>query len=277
MNNDLIQRVDAVLQDAAQHRYSVSRIYAAYNEALSKNDQPQTCASCLRNRVRELRVWRDDIDKIEQEKFKEDNSKILKDNNPKITDLGLDKGKVGGDETVTTIKTIIGDLQIKGGLGKTVLEGKKIADALMADTFMIIEGERFTVVDDETEQPATVIFTPANEGANHGIATDIKGKPAPAYVYEQNGKAYLVSGDLGAYTEVTGEPIAEVKDFDIMDVTDKEGQPHKIKFVFEEGEKGKATLIDGKALKAGTYTTKEGDTVAVQPGGKATLKVQDLL
>lgn len=140
------------------------------------------------------------------------------------------------------------------------------------ETFMIIDGERFTVVDDETEQPATVIFTPASEGASHGVATDVKGKPAPAYTYEQEGKAYLVSGEEGAYTEVTGEPIAEVKDFDVMDVTNKKGEAFKIKFVTVEGDTGTVTQADGKALNAGTYTTKDGDVVAVQPGGKATLK-----
>lgn len=157
--------------------------------------------------------------------------------------------------------------QLPKQLGDAAHQGAPIKE-----TFMIIDGERFTVVDDETEQPATVIFTPASEGANHGIATDVKGKPAPAYVYEQDGKAYLVSGEEGAYTEVTGEPIAEVKDFDLMDVTNKKGDTLKIKFVSEDGEAGIATLADGKALAAGTYTTKDGDTVAVQPGGKATLK-----
>ena len=61
-------------------------------------------------------------------------------------------------------------------------------------------------------------------------------------------------------------------DFDLMDVTNKKGEAFKIKFVTIEGDTGTATLEDGKALAAGTYMTKEGDTVAVQPGGKATLK-----
>lgn len=66
--------------------------------------------------------------------------------------------------------------------------------------------------------------------------------------------------------------VDEAQDFDIMDVTNKKGEAFKIKFVTIEGDTGTATLEDGKALAAGTYTTKDGDTVAVQPGGKATLK-----
>lgn len=81
--------------------------------------------------------------------------------------------------------------------------------AIYVETFIIIDGERRTVLDDDN-QLTTVIFTPAEDGAHFGKATDVDGKPAPAFVYEQNGKAYLVTGEEGDYTEVTGEPIAEV-------------------------------------------------------------------
>lgn len=79
-----------------------------------------------------------------------------------------------------------------------------------------------------------------------------------------------LTGELEAEEAKAG--VEEAQDFDIMDVTNKKGEPFKIKFVSEDGEAGIATHADGKALAAGTYTTKEGDTVAVQPGGKATLK-----
>jgi len=53
----LVARVKAVLADAEKHKYSVSRVYGAHNAAFKKNDIPQTCSSCLRNRVRELKAW----------------------------------------------------------------------------------------------------------------------------------------------------------------------------------------------------------------------------
>lgn len=228
----LLDQVKAVLEDKANNKYSTSKIYAAHNAVFNKTETPESCASCLRKRADALLKW--------------------------YTDREVSKKTDGAKEVIDNLPKQLGDAAHEG--------------APIKETFMIIDGERFTVVDDETEQPATVIFTPASEGANYGIATDIKGKPTPAYVYEQEGKAYLVSGEEGAYTEVTGEPIAEVKDFDLMDVTNKKGEAFKIKFVTIEGDTGTATLEDGKALAAGTYTTKEGDTVAVQPGGKATLK-----
>lgn len=39
------------------HRYSMSRIYGLYNEVFGKNEVPQSCASCLIRKVKELRVW----------------------------------------------------------------------------------------------------------------------------------------------------------------------------------------------------------------------------
>lgn len=55
----LVERVNGVIEESKQHRYSVSRVYAAYNEAFGKQERPQTCSSCLRNRVRELVRWQE--------------------------------------------------------------------------------------------------------------------------------------------------------------------------------------------------------------------------
>lgn len=55
---ELVKQVAAVIAESEKnHRYSVSRVYAAYNAAFGKNEKPQTCSSCLYNRVRELKAW----------------------------------------------------------------------------------------------------------------------------------------------------------------------------------------------------------------------------
>lgn len=82
----------------------------------------------------------------------------------------------------------------------------------------------------------------------------------------------LTAEDAELHNEEAKAGVDEAQDFDLMDVTNKKGEAFKIKFVTVEGDTGTVTQADGKALNAGTYTTKEGDTLAVQPGGKATLK-----
>ncbi|WP_255495505.1 hypothetical protein [Dysgonomonas sp. 521] len=39
------------------HRYSMSRIYGLYNEVFGKDEAPQSCASCLIRKVKELKTW----------------------------------------------------------------------------------------------------------------------------------------------------------------------------------------------------------------------------
>lgn len=52
--------VKQILEDAAKHRYYVNRIYGIYNAVTGKKEEPQTCSSCLRNRVREIKKWYDE-------------------------------------------------------------------------------------------------------------------------------------------------------------------------------------------------------------------------
>lgn len=54
---ELLERVRGVIAESVKHSYSVSRVYAAYNGAMQKKEQPQTCGSCLKRRVRELKSW----------------------------------------------------------------------------------------------------------------------------------------------------------------------------------------------------------------------------
>ncbi|MDR1501482.1 MAG: hypothetical protein LBT43_03385 [Prevotella sp.] len=39
------------------HRYSMSKIYNLANRVFNKNEIPQSCASCLIRKTRELRSW----------------------------------------------------------------------------------------------------------------------------------------------------------------------------------------------------------------------------
>lgn len=53
----LVKQVKDVIADSVKHTYSVSKVYAAYNAAFVLRETPQTCSSCLRNRVRLLIDW----------------------------------------------------------------------------------------------------------------------------------------------------------------------------------------------------------------------------
>lgn len=65
--NSLIKEVDALIAEVNKtHRYSMSRIYGMYNEVFNTNETPQSCASCLIRKVRELTNW------LEKEKKKSD-------------------------------------------------------------------------------------------------------------------------------------------------------------------------------------------------------------
>lgn len=49
-----------VVQDRRKNNYSVSRIYNAYNLIFNKRESPQTCASCLLKRAKEIEKWYED-------------------------------------------------------------------------------------------------------------------------------------------------------------------------------------------------------------------------
>lgn len=58
--NDLKQEVEQLTEEVKRtHRYSMSRIYDLYNRVFDKNEKPQSCASCLIRKVRQLNQWLD--------------------------------------------------------------------------------------------------------------------------------------------------------------------------------------------------------------------------
>lgn len=58
MNKDLIKEAETLIAEVDKtHRYSMSKIYGLYNRIFGTNETPQSCASCLIRKVRELREW----------------------------------------------------------------------------------------------------------------------------------------------------------------------------------------------------------------------------
>lgn len=57
-NEDLVIRVKALVDEVDKtHRYSMSRIYGLYNEVYDTVEVPQSCASCLIRKVKQLKTW----------------------------------------------------------------------------------------------------------------------------------------------------------------------------------------------------------------------------
>ncbi|MBB4037047.1 hypothetical protein GGR21_002961 [Dysgonomonas hofstadii] len=55
---NLKQEVGQLLAEIDKtHRYSMSRIYNLANNVFGESESPQSCASCLIRKVRELRSW----------------------------------------------------------------------------------------------------------------------------------------------------------------------------------------------------------------------------
>lgn len=58
MEKQLIQDVKELIEHVEKtHRYSMSRIYGAYNQAFGTEETPQACASCLIRKVNALKKW----------------------------------------------------------------------------------------------------------------------------------------------------------------------------------------------------------------------------
>lgn len=57
-NTALKTEVQSLISEVEKtHRYSMSRIYGLYNQVFGSDETPQSCASCLIRKVRELRMW----------------------------------------------------------------------------------------------------------------------------------------------------------------------------------------------------------------------------
>lgn len=48
---------ELVAYTKSTHRYSMSNIYRLYNNVFGKKETPQSCASCLIRKIKELTTW----------------------------------------------------------------------------------------------------------------------------------------------------------------------------------------------------------------------------
>lgn len=214
----LLAQVNGAIKDADKHKYSVSRVYGAYNAALLKNDKHEACASCLRNRVAALRAW----------------ARGYAAQLPKVE--GAPTLERGADESVYDFLVRRLSLAIGDTPGEelatlnTVLEVGELTDE-ETDAVLTRIGE--------LERDVTVIEKDPNNPQY----------PAPV---------------LGVTRFPMGEGLVPV------DFTTEDGS------AAVEGSKGRVRYASGDNVRAGTITTASGHEIAVQPGGKATIKAQDL-
>lgn len=236
----LVKQVADVLAEAEGHKYSVSRVFAAYNAVMQKRDKPQTCSSCLRNRVRDLKRWAAEYEKATAPKA----GKVV--SMPMGTNIGGpgpedDTDATGQDEDEVT------------GEGDTAPAGTD------------------TTGQDETASASTEDAAPDTVGSTDTTGQDeavtgqdeapaVEDKPAttePQYV-DASAPGYVAQAD-----GTVRYPMADGLPFDFL--------PNEDTIV-----KGLVKRADGTGIKTGTYATAEGLEIVVAPGGKATIKEVDL-
>lgn len=68
INPDLKSEVEILIDEIERtHRYSMSRIYRLWNLVFDKDETPQSCASCLIRKTKDLRKWLDAENNNQQE------------------------------------------------------------------------------------------------------------------------------------------------------------------------------------------------------------------
>lgn len=212
----LLKAVVLVLGEAAKHKYSVSNVYGAYNEALQKKDKAQTCSSCLRNRVRALKKW---LSEYKAQLPKSDATPI-READESVYDF-----------LVRRLALAIGDTP---------------AEELATLNTVVETGYPNELSDEETD----AVLTRIGE-----LEAELKAEPQ----YSDPSAPGFVAPALGIIRIPMGEGLVP------FDFTPSADDPNKGTILYASGDK----------VKAGTYETATGQEIAVQPGGKATLKPKE--
>lgn len=235
-------KVLKVIAESGTHTYSVSRVYEAYNAVFKKSETPQTCSSCLRNRVSELKKWLE-----EDEQVPVAGVHVL----PQYIDEDAPGYVAQAVGTVRypmlsgiPIDFLPAEGTITEGTG-TYANGAPIEDGehITAEglTMVAIAG-CITIYEQSPAKPVIPMVPAEPQYVDPG---------APGFVFPALGSVRVLMG--------SGLPI-DIQLEDGFAVTDS------------VIAKGVAKRADGSKVTPGTYIVANGDELAVQPGGKATLK-----
>lgn len=249
----MVAAVDGVIADAKGNRYAVNKVYAAHNAIFKVNAQPETCSSCLRNRVRELKAWREQYTPADAPP---DAEALF---NQFLADTGVTTESSNADKRAALIlfteqhADIISDAQ--RAYIDEALENLDIAD--------VKEAARLAEL--ANGQGSTTAPAAPAEGEGDTTGTD-----------QQN--ADTQAGNAGTQKDPNNEAYDEPAPGVVRHPMGEDAVPVDFTPSEEDGSKGTVAYADGSKVKAGTYTTAAGLTLAVQPGGKATIKDnEDLL
>jgi len=298
---DVINKVCGVIENSYAHVYSVSRVFEAYNLAMQENDKPQTCSSCLRNRVRDLIKWYDAYEKSQGAEPKSACTDVspqvviypVKDGFSDIAftlkgteECDLYEGKVafadGNAVSPGKYITVLGEMVIEVVEGGAATIGWQYDDASKEGYISQVDGTvRYPMQDS-----VPIDFTP-NEGTLvEGTALYANGLTVPLGLYtttegltiavEGDGTATIAEDIAPQYT-APGAPNFVAPAIGVVRHPMADGaMPIDFTRGEEDAYKGTVLRADGSKVKAGTYVTAVGGTIAVQPGGKATYKEEDL-
>ena len=253
----LVKQVKDVIADGDKHRYSVSAVYDAYNTAFEKRDTPQTCSSCLRNRVRELRKWLEGYEKYAKENAPKTEDKTPKGGKGKAADnKGQEDPNKGQSGDTVTPQYEDPDApgyvpQVEGTVRYPMTEG--IPFDFLPNEGTLVKGT-VTLADGTSVTPGVYVTAEGLEIAVQPDGTaDIKVDPDPQYEDPE------APGFVAPAEGVIRIPMAAGLPFDLTPSADNP-------------DKGAVKTADGKAVMPGTYKTATGDEIAVQVGSKATYK-----
>lgn len=270
----LLKIVEGVIGEAATHTYSVSRVYAAYNGALQKNDKPQSCSSCLRNRVRELKAW--------YAAYKKQKGEAV--DTTEETGTQFQTANQGADKPLMVFTPEEEGAQYgiaTGGDGLPLPAGnyhhagEQYAVSGEQGHYTVITGEP---AGDEAFKAAHIAklneLGVTEDSTNEELLEALEVLSTAEGVTEDEAAFY--AGEIEKVTALIADAQHQVTTDGALRLAEEGAQG--IKFTPNEGEtvKGLVEWADGTKVKPGKYPLADGRELAVQVGGKATIKEEDL-